>query len=120
LKTTAIDYLKREMTLSLDIWVGDLGAPSSVEREAYRSAEVRLTGLIYYVGEPPDTRYQYDQYGSIRIDVGSLSLLKRPPMMNLPSVEKPAFANWIYVSDWNAFIYVAAQAAHLRWENSAD
>ena len=115
LKTLAIDYIEREMRLSLDFWIGDLNAPPGDEREAYRSADVLLTGLIYCVCEPPDAQYPYARAHSVKIDMGAMHLLKIPPAMKLPSINEGAFANWIYASDWNAFIYVAAQDAHLRW-----
>jgi len=115
LKALSIDYVKRELSLSLDVWTGDLTAPSANGREAYRSAEVLLTGLIYCVCEPPDSRYQYSDAHSVKIDVGEMRSLKRPPAMKLPSVTEEAFASWIFVSDWNAFMYVAAEDVHLTW-----
>ncbi len=115
LKTLAIDYVKREVRLSLNISVGDLDAVAEAEREAYRHAEVILSGLIYYVCEPPDAGYPYDRGGSVRIDIGAMQTLTQPASMTLPPVPTTAFVNWIFVNEWNAFIYVAAQDARLRW-----
>jgi hypothetical protein len=47
--------------------------------------------------------------------MGAMHLLKKTPTMNLPPIPNGAFANWIYLGDWNAFIFVAAQDAHLQW-----
>jgi hypothetical protein len=115
LKALAIDFVKREMRLSLDVWIGDLNVPPGDEREAYRLAEVSLTGLVYCVCEPPDAQLPYSRPHGVKIDVGAMQELKAPPEMKLPSIGEDAFANWIYSSDWNAFIYVAAQDAQLTW-----
>ena len=52
LKSIMIDYTRREARLILDIWVAD--DVSMEEREAYRPAEVTLSGLLFWVSEPPD------------------------------------------------------------------
>ena len=44
-----------------------------------------------------------------------MELLKKRDLLKLPSIPDNAFVNWIFVSDWNAFIYVAAQEATLKW-----
>lgn len=115
LNALSIDYVKAQLRLSLDIWVGDMNAPPGNAREAYRQADVLLSGLIYCVCEAPDAQYPFAGAHSITIDIGAIHQLKTPPAMNLPPVPEAAFANWIYVKDWNAFIYVAAQDARLEW-----
>jgi hypothetical protein len=42
-----------------------------------------------------------------------LTQLATEKLPALPSVPQNAFANWIYVNGWNAFIYVAAEDAEL-------
>jgi hypothetical protein len=48
LGTVSLDFLTREARLELDIWIGD-----EAEMEAYRRAEIKLSGLHYWVSEPP-------------------------------------------------------------------
>ncbi len=110
LMTIAIDFIKREVRLTLDIWIGD-----DKEREAYRQAEVTLSGLIFWVSEAPDSRYPYGEPRSLRIDAGSLTELHPEKRPTLPSIPQSAFSNWLFVVDWNAFIYVAAEDACLKW-----
>ena len=115
LKSVSIDYVNRNATLELDIWVGELDASSKREREKYRPGQLRLLGMIFWVSEPPCVGYPYDIGGELRIDVGSIQTLDTQPSLPLPSTPQECFINWIFVTDWNAFIYVAARHAQLTW-----
>ena len=115
LNALAIDYAKRELRLSLKIWVGDVAAEAEEEREAYRSAELLISGLIYFVCEPPDPTYPFHSDGSLTIDTGGIQGLDRPTSVALPPVSTAAYVNWIFVKEWNAFFYVAARDAQLSW-----
>lgn len=114
LSTISIDYTKREVQLILDIWVAD-DVERPEEIETYRVAEVTLTGLAYWVSEPPDARSLFLEPGALWIDSGPLDTLERKDSLHLPPTPAGAFANWIFVRDWNAFIYVAAEDARLEW-----
>lgn len=90
-----------------------VGGPSGT-MELYRPATVNLTGMHFWIVEPPDPNYPGDDAWLI-IDTGKVSALKRTPAVHLPVVPQTAFVNWIYVQQWNAFMYVAAEAADHRW-----
>jgi hypothetical protein len=111
LRAVTIDFVKREARLSLDIWIGD-----DDDREAYRRAELTLTGLIFWIVEPPDARYPYGQADHLIIDMGSVASLPREKQPTLPPIPESAFSNWLFVVEWNAFIYVAAEDADLIWQ----
>jgi len=113
LKTLAIDYEKREVRLVLDLWVGDMGQ-DPVNRESYRLCEVLLSGLRYWIVEPPDPRYSYWQAGAPRIDAGPVERLETKTT-HLPPTPPDVFVNWIYSPDSNSFAYVAAEQARLTW-----
>jgi hypothetical protein len=117
LNSLTIDYAKREARLILDIWVAD-DQENPEELESYRPAEVTLSGLVFWVSEPPDPRYPYGKPGAQRIDIGPLATLERKETLHLPPVPPGAFANWVFVTDWNAFVYVAAEGARLKWLGS--
>jgi hypothetical protein len=51
--SVGIDYVKREARLLIDLWVGELRSDNEELREAYRKGELRLSGLLYWVIEPP-------------------------------------------------------------------
>jgi hypothetical protein len=69
--SVSIDYVEREARLNIDLWVG---VPSEDEelREAYREGELKLSGLLYWVIEPPDANYLYGKSKQLRVDAGSL------------------------------------------------
>jgi hypothetical protein len=110
LERVAIDFGDRTARLDLDIWVGD-----DEEREAHRRAQMTLSGLVFWVSEPPDPRYPFLSPGPESIDAGPLTDKIPEKQPALPPVPQGAFANWIFVRDWNAFIYVAAKDASLTW-----
>lgn len=112
--TIAIDYLRHQARFDLDIWVGNLDANDSEQREAYKRAELTLSGLEFWATEPPDASYPYRQ-DCLTIDIGPMHALAAPVSSKLPPIPPDAFANWIFVSEWNAFIYLAAKDAQLAW-----
>jgi hypothetical protein len=110
-----VDYRAREAKFELDIWVGDLSSKDPVIREAYQSVELTLVGLVFHVVEPPDSRYPYRENDHLTIDIGEMHDLSKPPSMKLPPVPDGAFATWMFVLQWNSFMYFAAREARLVW-----
>jgi hypothetical protein len=106
----AIDFTERTVSLDLNVWVGD-----EEERETYRPAELILSGLLFWVSEPPDPSYPYALPRPLSIDAGPFTDTQPKNQPALPPVPPGAFANWLYVRDWNAFVYVAARNASLKW-----
>jgi hypothetical protein len=110
LESVAIDFGARTARLDLDIWVGD-----DEEREAYRRAQITLSGLLFWVSEPPDPLYPFSSPRAMWIDAGPLTDKIPEKQPALPPIPQAAFANWIFVRDWNSFIYVAAIDSSLTW-----
>lgn len=104
-----IDYAARSVQLTLNLWVG---RPEHME--VYRPAIINLTGLHFWIVESPDPECPGDN-GRLIIDTGEVVALAKPPAIHLPDVPQTAFVNWIYVRQWNAFMYVAAETADHRW-----
>src|SRR2546422_11230596 len=52
LRRVVVDYVDRRATLALNVWVGDLKAATDAEREAYRSIDVTISGLLWCIIEP--------------------------------------------------------------------
>jgi hypothetical protein len=44
-----------------------------------------------------------------------MAILERKDTLPLPPIPERSFANWVFVTDWNAFIYLAAEEARLEW-----
>jgi len=110
LRRLVVDYVERRATLALNVWVGELEAATDAEREKYRPINVTISGLLWCIIEAPRTT-DYGSADGLWIDAGPVSSLKNKPA--IPKVPDDAFAWWIFVREWNAFIYVAGADASL-------
>ena len=110
LQTLTVDYVARRATLSLRVWIGDADAPTGADQEAYRQVVLTISGLLWWIVEPPaiTTGHAAEE---LWIDAGPLSSLKTQPAV--PVVSDDAFAWWIFVRQWNAFMYFAATDASI-------
>ncbi|MCX7900340.1 MAG: hypothetical protein N2444_09715, partial [Methylocystis sp.] len=99
IRSIAIDYDACEARLKIDLWVGNPDARAEEEREKYASAELTLSGLLYWITEAPKFLCSP---GGLWIDAGSIERLqtKKP---KLPEIPAHAFASYVYVNDWNSF-----------------
>ncbi len=112
-----IDYIRREVTIDLAVWVGDLWSDEPDERECYRPGSLILSGLHFCCIEPPSPDYPSRAGVAVTIDTGSVESLAAPPAARLPrDLPAGSFTNWFFVNEWNAFIYIAASHASLRWQ----
>jgi hypothetical protein len=117
IKSISINFLKREVTLDLEIWFSDSLDDDS---EIYRLAELRLLHFVYLVIEPPNPAYDYHEEKALWVDAGSAS------DSHVSSTELPgrlpegAFTYWFFVHDWNSYIHVAALDAELVVADSQD
>jgi hypothetical protein len=116
ISTVTIDYVKQEARLSVSVWCGEHSSEESTRREEYREGELILSGLSYWVVEPPDPNHDYDQSKPLWIDIGELSSENFTPTIQLPESAVGDFASWIFVRNWNAFIYLAAREASINWK----
>lgn len=67
----AVDYQRRKVTLDIAVWVGDV-SDSRQGREAYKSGQIEISGLLFVVMEPPDPNYPFKSSG-LRIDGCNMS-----------------------------------------------
>lgn len=112
----SVNYVKREATLTLDILVGVPEGKTKFEQEACRKCELKLSGLEYFIIDPPDATYQFTKSGSLWIDAGPLEKTKLKSKVKLPSLQsKNAFAYLFFVQDWNSSFYIAATDSSLEW-----
>ena len=110
-----VDYVARTANFSLDVWIGDMSQEGTA-REAYRHAKVILTGLVYFVVEAPDSRYAFHEARPLRIDAGVEKLASEASSVILPQqLPEGSFTFWIYVTNWNSFIHVAATHASFEY-----
>jgi hypothetical protein len=112
-KRIAIDYEVRRATLEIAFWVGDMDDPPE-RREAYKNGRVSISGLLFFVMEPPDPKYPFMD-ADLRIDGCDMSKnLSSELLRSLPS---NSFIRSLWVNEWNAFIHIAATDARVEWLN---
>ena len=97
----------------LRLSIGDPQADTEAEREAYQEATLTISGLLWCVIEPPRTD-STAKAEALWIDAGRLQDLT--DRTNAPAAPDDALAWWIFVQQWNAFIYVAGNTATVAIE----
>lgn len=116
LQCVNLDYSTRRAAVALRVCVGDPDGATEEEREAYKSAEIHLLDLVYFVIKPPDPGCDYRARVALWVEAGAADAESAPPPpMPLDLLPAGAFAYWFFVRDWNSFIHVAAIDASLRW-----
>jgi len=109
----AVDYRQRKLTLEVAVWVGDMGDPPE-RREAYRNGRIEISGLLFFVMEPPDPKYPFQTSG---LTVDGCDMRENLDIELLRSVSADSFFRSFWVNEWNAFIHIAAKSADLVWMN---
>ena len=116
-----IDYVKREVLIKLDIWVGDMESDDETKRDEYQSGQIMISDLLYFVVEPPDSTYEYHKSSPLWVDAGPIEKLATKPSLKLPTpIPTDSFGYYFYVQDWNAGFYIAAKSAQLNWTNEKE
>jgi hypothetical protein len=109
-----LDYRARTASALFELYVGDPAAADATARERTRIGIMELTGLIFWVQEPPtlDGRAELPWLtgdGPLRdteTEIGQDLARQVPP---------EAWAWCLYFSDWNACAYCAAMGLIFRW-----
>lgn len=99
--------------MDIELWVGNMDEPPD-RREAYRGARIEISGLLFLVMEPPDPKYPFED-ANLRIDGCDMNL-KSELLQTIPA---DAFFRSLWVSDWNAFIHIAARNAQISFASGA-
>ena len=106
-----MDYLSRRLVFDVVIWIGDMDNEQA--REMYRPARVTVEDVAYLVIEPPDPSYTWKEPGHLIIDTGA----GQPANSETPLPEAPhgTSVTFMYVYNFNRFMYFAASHASLEW-----
>jgi hypothetical protein len=107
LNSYCVDLAAGSVRLTLNLWVGNIDSREYNERERYRSVEVILSGVSYFVTEVPDPRYSYSQPYIVDLCEPDPNVLER-----LPTPEG-GYAGRFFSSTTNSFIHFAATDAHI-------
>ncbi len=103
-----LDYVQRTAELDLEIWVA---GSDDEDIEQYSRAILSISGLIYFVIEPPGPPNTSHDAPTL-VDGGS-SELERTAQLPKP-LPAGAFTYWFFVSSWNSFIHIAALTVDLK------
>ena len=114
----SIDYLRGEVTFLIDV---DLTSPDEKIEPPSRHGELKLTGLLYCVIEPPRHSFERDYLFEadklwITSDSSDFTVLKERPTLPDP-IPDGGFSHWFFINSHNSFIYVAAMDASFEWKN---
>jgi hypothetical protein len=108
----AVDYAQQKLILELTIWVGTMrDAPES--RETYNEGRIEISGLIFLAVEAPAANYPYAKSGTLTIDACDMTQNVDPGL--LKSLPSDAFVRSLWISEWNAFMHLAARSASMEW-----
>lgn len=111
-----LDYIARNAIIECSICIGDPGAPDEDVREARRKGHLVFQDLLYFVIESPDPSYPSQSAGGVSISSDGPVGMNGVNGTHLPSnLPDEAFAHYFFVSDWNAFAYIAAERAGFEW-----
>lgn len=111
-----LDYKTRVLQMECTLWLGDLDAPTTEQREATAPGILTISGLLYYVIEPPHINSCFED-GSMDItsDGNVATTQFQAPLPELPPVPEEAFLHWFFVNNWNSLVYIAATDARFVW-----
>ncbi len=113
-----LDYKNKKAIFHCQLLIGDPNSDNEEIRESKRLGQLSLSGLHYCVIEPPDPSYSYQDADGLWITSdgplkGSDKFTKEKKLpSNLP---ENAFIYRFFISDWNAFIFFAAEQAVFKW-----
>lgn len=111
-----VDYVTGEAVLTCSVCVGNPDCADQAVREARRPGSLVLTGLLYCIIDPPDSRYPFRERGGLTISSDGPIDAASDSKLTLPmGTAEPAFAHWLFINEWNSFIYLAALKARFEW-----
>jgi len=117
LLSVSVDHKKRIAKLELSIWTGDLHSKDESIREAYRTAELTITGLAFFSVEPPDPEYPYagDATTIGGFVWGGETVVPAELTALVKSLPEDTFYNNTFVFNWNSFLHIAGKNAELKF-----
>jgi hypothetical protein len=116
IQAISVDYASSTAIVKLELLVGTPDADTPEERDSYKPAELHLSGVLYFLIDPPDPKRKYDQAKALWIDGGCYENGSAPsPPIPLTLLPNGVSTYWFFVHEWNSFIHLAAREANIRW-----
>lgn len=108
-----VDYSPKVLRLVLDVCIDDF---ETDEIDRHRLGELTVSGLQYLAVEAPR---DHANGSELLIDMGKIGEPNAPAHVVPPEhLAKGSFCYWIFVSNWNSFIYFAALDASWTWQQA--
>lgn len=104
-----VDYERAELVMALNVDVSD---PDVSDDPEYRPLQLSFSGLAFMAIDPPRSTTALSAPKALWIDAGDGQPSTSP--VELPPLPESCFLCWFFVSEWSAFIRVAARDAKLR------
>jgi hypothetical protein len=126
LKGLSIDYMRRTIRLDMSLKVGDSDGPRE-QRDDVRDAEIEVSGVVFFVIDPPSPAAGYDfkSPGELWVVDGYETrsipaFTKKIDKELLDAVPPEAFIHSFFVSDWNSYVHLAARDCSMKWAGTAE
>ena len=103
-----VNYAQRTAEIDMKIWVS---GPEAADPDEYQPLKLSLSGLIYFVIEPPGDLYL--DTSEPWLVAGGSSEVETSPSRLPKSLPAGAFTYWFFVNNWNSYIHIAALTAEL-------
>ena len=102
-----VNYAQRTVEIDMKVWVS---GPEAADRDEYQPLKLSLSGLLYFVIEPPD---EPDTSEPWLVAGGSSEVATSPSRLPRP-LPTGAFTYWFFVNNWNSYIHIAALTANFE------
>jgi hypothetical protein len=113
-----VDYTGRNLRARVSLKVGLPDDPRETRNDG-RDAMVEITGLVFLVIDPPDSKRDFSTRGEVWIADGheTASIPQFTQHLNelIKALPEGAFAHSFFVSDWNSYIHVAGVDCSVKW-----
>jgi len=112
LKSIFINYESDEIRLNLDICIGNPDDPIEEKRDQYMSGILEFYGIKFFISEAPNPVVPWQKNEELLINIEGIDSLPEKMRSNLPKFNQTDFfAVWIYISNFNCFLYICARSA---------
>jgi hypothetical protein len=125
LKGLSIDYEGRTLRLDVSIKIGNSDGARE-QRDDIRDARIDISGVVFFVIDPPSSAADYDFESSGELWVAdSYETRSIPQFTNtidqklLAAVPADAFVQSFFIRQWNSYLHVAARDCSMKWSGTS-
>lgn len=113
-RSCQLDFAARSVSFELDLSVGNPDSTDSEERNRYRTAILKLEGLVAFTVDPPFVTSLLLPGVPLWIDL----VRHGGDLLSGMDIPSDAFRTCFFVQNWNATVVIAARNAEFSWRAS--